>query len=102
ACPADGPAAAMLLRSSIAWQGRTGAEVKAVPFAKDAGPQSVRRADLWIIPPVELPRWAVAGELQPLPERFVNQDSSFAWADLLPLYGEDLLLWRGKAWGLPL
>jgi multiple sugar transport system substrate-binding protein len=59
-------------------------------------------ADVWIIPYAELPRWAAAGQLTPLPESYKAFDNPFAWSDLLPMFREQLVQWDGKTYGLPL
>lgn len=84
---ADGPAKLLADRYARAWCGETGAKVVAVaPDATDA--------DLRLIAPAELARFAAAGELRPLP----NND---AIERLLPLYSARLVGWAGTAFALP-
>src|SRR5262249_54955551 len=52
-------------------------------------------ADVWVIAPAELPRWAAADKLRPLPD----PDSPSAF---LPLYRTRLLTWEGRPYGAPL
>src|SRR5262245_41241555 len=63
-CPE--PLAELVRAQSLAWQSRQGAsvEVRAFP-AGGAGPEG---ADVWVLPPAELPRWAASGKLLPVPE----------------------------------
>jgi ABC-type glycerol-3-phosphate transport system substrate-binding protein len=58
--------------------------------------------DIWIIAPAELPRWAAAGQLAPLPESYRTRDNPYAWSDLVPAYREQLSLWEHAVYGLPL
>ena len=99
ACPADAPAAVMLLWSK-GWQGRNNADLEVVPYAAD-GPEATH-ADAWIIAPADLGRWANAGRLAPVPDELLEPDSPFAWNGLLPLYRENLLRWNRTAYALPL
>src|SRR5262249_29765740 len=59
-------------------------------------------ADVWIIPCADLPRWAAAGQLAPLPESFKALDNPLALSDFLSTFREQLMQWDGKSYGLPL
>jgi ABC-type glycerol-3-phosphate transport system substrate-binding protein len=106
ACPGD-PAAAVVRTFSKAWQGRTGARVAVSNYDLAKGPGDVE-ADVWVVPPAELPRWADAGALTPLPGFFKDRDNAYGWTGLLPLYRDRLLPWGRTAdgtpapWGVPL
>lgn len=58
--------------------------------------------DIWIVPPADLPRWAAAGQLAPLPDTYLARDHPLAWSDVLSTYREHLTRWEGKPYGLPL
>ena len=98
ACP---PGLADLVRSqSRSWQGRQEARVEATPYDLAAGPDSVA-ADVWLLPPADLPRWAAAGKLRPVPEELRQRGGGFDWNGLLPIYREQLLGWNRSEWGVP-
>jgi multiple sugar transport system substrate-binding protein len=59
-------------------------------------------ADVWILPPADLPHWAAAGKLMPLPNSYKAPDNPLAWSDLLPTWREQLVQWDGQTYGLPL
>jgi hypothetical protein len=86
----DGPARLLLRRHGEAWANDTGAKlaVEAPPPAPGAA------ADLLLLPPAELPHWAAAGKLRPLPR-------PDAVEGLLTLYRTRLLHWEGTPYGLP-
>ena len=101
ACPGE-PAESVVRSHSRAWAARQGARVKVLPYDPDRGPEGAAGADAWVIRPAELPRWAAAGRLQPLPETLTRADSPYQWRNLLPQYREQLLRWDGADYGLPL
>jgi hypothetical protein len=84
-----GPAALLLARHGAAWAKAAGATLAVAPPAGDWP-----AADLVLMPPAELPRWAAAGKARPLPQ----PDEA---AVLMPLYRVWLLRWEGTAFGLP-
>jgi ABC-type glycerol-3-phosphate transport system substrate-binding protein len=99
ACPAGLPAA--LVRSHArAWSARQQATVEVRPYT--ASPEEVPGADVWVLPPPELPRWAAADRLAPLPDSLAKPGTPYEWMGLLPLYREQLLVWDRVAFGLPL
>src|SRR5262245_29242516 len=57
-----GPARLLLQRHGAAWANATGAKLAVTEPAGDTA-----GADLLLTAPAELPRWAVAGKLRPLP-----------------------------------
>ena len=59
-------------------------------------------ADIWIIPPADLPSWAAMGRLAPMPAAYQERTNALGWSDLLPTYREQLIHWEGKPYGLPL
>jgi ABC-type glycerol-3-phosphate transport system substrate-binding protein len=99
ACP-PGPAAEVLRVYSKGWQARNHAEVQIEEYGAE-GPEA-RGADVWVIAPAELGRWADAGKLAPLPDDFQQTEDPFAWNGLLPLYRETLLRWGRIAFALPI
>jgi multiple sugar transport system substrate-binding protein len=100
-CP-SGPAAAVLLKYSATWTNREGAAVKVIEYDGSAGPESVKGADIWVMPPAALPRKVAAGLVRPLPPMFTGADSSYGWTDLLPIYRERLLMWDRNRCALPI
>jgi multiple sugar transport system substrate-binding protein len=103
ACP-SGPRGSsvvrLLERYGRAWAARTGAQVVTSTYDPGAGPDSGTPADVWIVPPAEMPRWAAGGLLQPVPDA-VLRDPAYDWDKLLPLYKSVLLVWDGKVHALP-
>lgn len=63
--------------------------------------QALRAADVWVISPAEMPRWAAAGNLAPFPLAYRAPENPLAWSDLLPTWREQLVQWDGKAYALP-
>ncbi len=101
ASPAGSPAEVVSLYSR-GWAARNGVMVEVHNYDAGQEPATVANADIWVLPPVALPRWAAAGELLPLPAEYTSADNSFQWSRLLPLYREKLLVWDRKVYGLPL
>jgi ABC-type glycerol-3-phosphate transport system substrate-binding protein len=100
ACPSG---LAELVRGQAAvWQARQEAVVEAVEYDPARGPDSVPGADIWLVAPAELARWAAAGRVVPLPEWFTGRGRPFEWGMLLPAYREQLLLWEHKPFAVPL
>jgi multiple sugar transport system substrate-binding protein len=101
ACPTE--ATASLLRSrGQTWALRQGAKIEVLRYDPAAGPEAVGAADVWIISPAQLPHWAAAGQLAALPEAYTTRENPYTWMDLLPTYREQLVLWEGKPYGVPL
>jgi ABC-type glycerol-3-phosphate transport system substrate-binding protein len=101
ACP-GGPAAAVVETHARGWAARAGARVEVLRYDRPAGPGTVEAADVWVLRPAELPHWAAAGRLLPVPQPYTAREGPYGWRDLLPLYREQLLLWDRAAVGLPL
>jgi multiple sugar transport system substrate-binding protein len=105
ACPTEETTA--LLRSrGRSWALRQGMKISLETYdpSKDAEQQSqhLASADVWIIAPADLPRWAAAGKLAPLPNLYKAPDNPLAWSDLLPTWREQLVQWDRKAFALPI
>jgi ABC-type glycerol-3-phosphate transport system substrate-binding protein len=98
ACPV-GAAADVVRSHSKAWEARNNAVVEVTEYGAD-GPEDVG-ADIWLIAPAELPRWAARDRLLPVPEELRENDDAFGWKGLEPMYREYLLLWAGTAYALP-
>src|SRR5262249_42566497 len=64
--------------------------------------RAVKDASAWILRPAEMPRWAAAGQLTPVPTETQAAGGGYGWARLLPQYREKLLRWAGQAYALPL
>jgi ABC-type glycerol-3-phosphate transport system substrate-binding protein len=102
ACPAGAPADVVALYSR-GWASRNGVAVEVRPCEAGRNPATtVEGADVWVLPPAELPHWAAQGKLQPLPPEYQSADNPYQWYRLLPLYREKLLVWDRKVYGLPL
>jgi multiple sugar transport system substrate-binding protein len=98
ACPNEATAD-LLQNFGRTWALRQGAKIHVQRYEPTAGPQAAGPADIWIIEPAELPRWADAGRLAPVPEHFTARDSAYAWADLLPTYRDRIALWEKIPYG---
>lgn len=96
ACP-DGPARRVLERHGRSWQANTGAKLEVTTYPADGEPAA--DADVWVIEPAALARWADAGRLQPVPRAIRERDD---WEDLLGLYKSKLLVWGADTYALPL
>jgi ABC-type glycerol-3-phosphate transport system substrate-binding protein len=101
ACPTEATAA-LLRGPGQAWALRQGVKIHLLRYDLAAGPEAAGPADVWIIPPADLPRWAAAGRLAAMPAAYSTRENAYAWTDLLPTYRELLLLWEGTPHGLPL
>jgi len=106
ACP-DSVSAEIVRRFGPGWAHRVGAKVEVEAYDAGAAAREGRGgpppagADVWVLPAAELPRYAAAGELAPLPEAF-RTDRGIDWPGLLPLYREHLLVWDRIPYALPL
>jgi multiple sugar transport system substrate-binding protein len=72
-----------------------------VEYDPQAGPEA-SAADAWVVPAWALPRWAAAGRLRPVPKPLTQPENPYGWTELLPMFGERLLVWDRVAYGLPL
>jgi ABC-type glycerol-3-phosphate transport system substrate-binding protein len=106
ACPSE--AALQLIRVyATPWALRQGVALDICQYdpgnpKDEKGGKNLADAEVWVIPPAELPHWVAAGQLTPLPESYQSTNSSLAWHDLLPSLREQLLLWERKPYALPL
>jgi multiple sugar transport system substrate-binding protein len=108
ACPTDA-VKAVVERYGHDWATRQGVRLETTTYAAPAGPESVAAADLWLIEPASLGRWAAAGRLEPVPDEYTRPQpradeaggAKYHWPDLLPLYRERLLRWGDRVYALP-
>ncbi|MGH7172799.1 MAG: ABC transporter substrate-binding protein [Gemmataceae bacterium] len=105
ACPTKATAD-LLRRSAQPWALRQGVALtiqqRDPSNPKDEGESKASAAaDIWIIPPADLPKWAAAGRLAAMPAAYQARDHALAWSDLLPAFRESLIQWQGKPYGLP-
>jgi multiple sugar transport system substrate-binding protein len=84
------------------WASRTGARIQVVAYDPAAESETGPPADLWVVSPAQMPHWANAGELWPVPETLTNGTTGYAWQNLFPLYRYKLCLWDEKVYALPL
>jgi len=106
ACPTEATAA-LLRRYAGPWALRQGVLLtiqKSDPAnAKDEDTSKASTAaDICILPPADLPSWAAAGRLVPIPAAYQAREHALAWSDLLPTFRDQLIHWEGKPYGLPL
>jgi multiple sugar transport system substrate-binding protein len=101
ACPSE-EVAQRLRGPAQSWALRQGAKLRVTTYdpSAEAGPASAGPADVWVLAPAELPRWAAADKLAAVPTVYTTRESSYSWTDLLPPYREQLILWGGTAYGL--
>src|SRR5581483_6067617 len=97
ACP-DELTAALVRNESRRWAAQQGATVEMMVADRTA---AGAKADIWLLSPAELPRWAQAERLRELPAAF-KQREEFNWGDLLPQYRELLQTWDRKTYAVPL
>jgi multiple sugar transport system substrate-binding protein len=102
ACPTD-ETADQMRGPGQAWALRQGVQIQVLRYNVAAGPEAAGKADIWILPPADLPRWAAAGQLTAVPADYTKSDNSsyawYAWIDLLPAYREQLIPWEGTPYG---
>jgi multiple sugar transport system substrate-binding protein len=94
--------ASLIKRYAPAWSNRTGARIEVVSAPADGDLTKVAQADIWVVGTAEMPRWAAAGLLNPLPPAIRAAGGEYAWQNLLPIYREKLLRWAGETYALPL
>jgi multiple sugar transport system substrate-binding protein len=100
ACPSE-TSAGLVTRFSRAWAAQNGARVDVVPYSAVTGPAA---GDAWVIEAAELPHWASAGRLCPLPDstKALGPANSYDWGDVLPFYRSLLLQYAGQTYAVPL
>jgi multiple sugar transport system substrate-binding protein len=98
ACPGE-TARAVVQQYGRAWESATGGRLETLLYEPATG--TPLDADVWVLEAAQLPRWAQANRLTPLPAR-LRDDPAVAWRGLLPLYRGQLLTWDGSAFALPL
>jgi multiple sugar transport system substrate-binding protein len=91
----------LLKRYSRGWEKKVGARVEIAPAPSNGDLTKVPEANVWIVRTAEMPRWAAAGVLNPLPSAYRTASSDYAWSGLLPIYREKLLRWAGEVYALP-
>lgn len=105
ACPSEATAA-VLRRHGQPWARRQGVQLSLTLYDPSRATAwknvSSPPPDVWVLPPAELPHWAAAGQLAPLPETYLARDHPLAWSELLPAFREQLLSWNAKRYALPL
>jgi multiple sugar transport system substrate-binding protein len=93
---------ALIKRYAPAWSSRVGARVEVVPAPSDGDLSKIADADVWVVRTAEMPRWAAAALLTPVPPTIRAAGGEYAWQGLLPIYREKLLRWAGETYALPL
>jgi multiple sugar transport system substrate-binding protein len=97
ACP---PSLAELIAiQSRPWQHRQQARVETVAFDPSQEPP---QADVWLLQPADLTRYAARQQLRPIPSSLQVRGNAYVWEGLLPGYRQQLLLWDRQAVALPL
>lgn len=77
------------------WAVRNGAEVRIAEASFDG------TADIGVIPPADLGRWAEAGRLAEIPLERKNPADSYRWDDVLRPWAERLTTWGNRTYALP-
>ncbi len=90
----------LLTNFAATWAAQQAVKLEIVPYAKDTDLVAPLAADVCVIVPAELPRWAAGGNLLPVPEK-VQKHPEFADTRLLPFYRQ-LLTWDRTRYALPL
>jgi multiple sugar transport system substrate-binding protein len=100
ACPGE-LSAAVVRRYGRDWATESGAEIKIVPYDPDAPSPPELSGDIWIVSPARMPRFAAAGRLLEVPDRYTSPSSPYGWEGLLRDYRNKLLIWDQKVYALP-
>lgn len=101
ACPGD-PTAAVVRRYSPGWASRSGARVEVLDYDPARSPAEPPPADVWVIPTAEMPRWAAAKAILPIPAEYVSERAAYDWKNLLPTYRDRQLVWDNTPYAFPL
>jgi multiple sugar transport system substrate-binding protein len=99
ACPKNQES--LLREYALPWARVQGARIETVPYDPPF-PAESPDADIWVLLPAELPRWAEAGQLHPVPEALTRTGNPYRWRGLLPYFRERLVLWDRSPYALPL
>jgi ABC-type glycerol-3-phosphate transport system substrate-binding protein len=100
ACPSE-TAATVVRNCSRGWAATAGVRVETLRYNPETVAETGPPADVWILPPAQMPRWAAAGQLHPVPEKYLARRGDYAWDNILPLYRYKLLVWDEKVYALP-
>jgi multiple sugar transport system substrate-binding protein len=92
----------VVARYGQAWAVGAGATVEVVGYDPSSGPEAGPAAEVWVLPPASMPKWANAGKLHPVPQEYTSGNSDYAWSNILPVYRNKLLVWDRKINALPL
>jgi ABC-type glycerol-3-phosphate transport system substrate-binding protein len=84
------------------WGPQNGARVEIKTSAVGPEATELPAADLCLLPPAELPHWAAAGQLVPVPSMYLSANNRYGWGEVLRVYRNKLLVWKGKVYALPL
>ena len=96
------PVTTLLQRYVPGWERKLGARVEIVTAPGNEDLTAIQDASAWVVRPAEMPRWAAAGHLAPVPSEYRAAKDTYGWSGLLPLYREKLLRWATEAYALPL
>jgi multiple sugar transport system substrate-binding protein len=99
ACPDE--VATIIASYGKVWGPKNGARVELASAAARPDAAKLPAADLCLLPPAELPRWAAAGQLLPVPPTYLAGDTRYGWGEVLRVYRNKLLVWKGNAYALP-
>jgi multiple sugar transport system substrate-binding protein len=92
----------MVRRYSQGWASRSGARVEVLDYDPTQPPAAPPPADVWVIPTAEMPRWAAAKAIRPIPAEYVSGRAGYDWQNLLPTYRDRQLVWDGTPYAFPL
>jgi ABC-type glycerol-3-phosphate transport system substrate-binding protein len=84
-----------LQRLAKSWSTHSGAEIRVLDTPW------VGNADIGLVAPAEISRWAEAGQLSTAPANFTPTDP-YRWDDVLAIYARTLMVWRNRAYALPI
>jgi len=90
--PADND---LLYQLTRGWASRTGAEIRISPTPWDGS------ADIGLISPAELPRWAESNQLAEVPADLKRPTNPYRWGDLNPIFTVRLTTWGKGTYALP-
>lgn len=86
---------ALLEHLSKSWDTRSGAKIQILDTPFDGA------ADIGLIAPAELSRWAEPGSIANVPVEIKSQTHAYRWDDLLRPYSVRLTNWRDQTCALP-